>query len=115
MANSIALFKTYVTLLDEVYKEASLTAELDGAPELVKQGANANELIIPKLLSIEKVYVSALEILCVKIGVNGHQIPHTNLIRIFFDFESGLLVEHGRIGEPHENGLRIGHTVRSSI
>lgn len=49
MANSIALFKTYVTLLDEVYKEASLTAVLDGAPELAKQGANANELIIPKL------------------------------------------------------------------
>lgn len=49
MANSIALFKTYVTLLDEVYKEASLTAELDGAPELARQGANANELIIPKL------------------------------------------------------------------
>lgn len=49
MANSIALAKAYVPLLDEVYKEASLTAELDGAPELVSQGANANELIIPKM------------------------------------------------------------------
>lgn len=49
MANSIALAKAYVPLLDEVYKEASLTAVMDGNPELVKQGANANELIIPKM------------------------------------------------------------------
>lgn len=49
MANSIALAATYVPLLDEVYKNASLTAVLDGASDLVKQGANANELIIPKM------------------------------------------------------------------
>ena len=49
MANVIALFKQYVTLLDEVYKAAALTSVLDGAPELAKQGANANELIIPKI------------------------------------------------------------------
>lgn len=49
MPNSIALASKYVPLLDEVYKAASLTAELDGAPELARQGANANELIIPKI------------------------------------------------------------------
>lgn len=49
MANNIALAKSYVPLLDEVYKNASLTAELDGAPELVQAGANANELIIPMI------------------------------------------------------------------
>lgn len=49
MANSIALFRQYVTLLDEVYKAAALTSVLDGAPELARQGANANELIIPKI------------------------------------------------------------------
>ncbi len=47
--NNIALFKKYIPLLDEVYKLASLTSDLDGAPELVQQGANANELIIPKI------------------------------------------------------------------
>ena len=36
-------------LLDEVYKEASKTAVLDGNPELARAGANANELIIPML------------------------------------------------------------------
>lgn len=50
MANSIALFKQYISnILDEVYKNASLTSVLDGANELVQQGANANELIIPKM------------------------------------------------------------------
>lgn len=49
MANNIALFKVYTDQLDEVYKAASLTAVLDGASELVSQGANANELIIPKM------------------------------------------------------------------
>ncbi len=50
MANSIAKFKMYITgLLDEVYKNAAKTSVLDGAPELVRQGANANELVIPKM------------------------------------------------------------------
>lgn len=49
MANNIELFKKYVPLLDEVYKLSSLTADLDGAPELARQGQNANELIIPKI------------------------------------------------------------------
>ena len=49
MSNSIALAKAYVPLLDAVYKEACITAELDGNPELVREGANANELIIPKI------------------------------------------------------------------
>ena len=47
--NTIALAKQFVPLLDEVYATASLTADLDGNPELVRQGANANELIIPML------------------------------------------------------------------
>lgn len=35
----------YIPLLDEVYKNDSLTAKLDGAPELAQQGANANETV----------------------------------------------------------------------
>ena len=49
MPNAITLAQQFVPLLDEVYKLASLTADLDGNPDLVRQGANANELIIPKL------------------------------------------------------------------
>ena len=47
--NAIELAQAFVPILDKVYKNASLTAVLDGSPDLVRQGANANELIIPKL------------------------------------------------------------------
>lgn len=49
MPNAIELAKQFVPILDEVYKNASLTSDLDGAAELARQGANANELIIPML------------------------------------------------------------------
>ena len=49
MANAITLAKGFIPVLDEIYKEASLTSVLDGASDLAQQGANANELIIPKL------------------------------------------------------------------
>ena len=49
MANSITLFKKYIDLLDEVYKNASVTADLDGDNTLVQAGANANEIVIPKI------------------------------------------------------------------
>lgn len=49
MANTIALRKAYSTMLDEVYKLASLTAVLDGPNDLVREGANANEILIPKM------------------------------------------------------------------
>ncbi len=48
-ANSITLAKKFVPILDEVYKLASLTSMLDGANDLAQQGANADELIIPKM------------------------------------------------------------------
>jgi len=49
MPNVIELIKQFVPVLDEVYKNASLTSDLDGAAELARAGANANELIIPML------------------------------------------------------------------
>ena len=49
MANSIALAKKYVPLLDEVYKESAKTAILESDASLAKAGANANEIVIPKL------------------------------------------------------------------
>lgn len=49
MPNSIALAKNYIALLDEVYKLASLTSVLDSNPAGMRQGANANEILIQKL------------------------------------------------------------------
>lgn len=49
MANTIALRKFYSEALDEVYKLAALTTVLDGDNSLVKMGANANEILVPKM------------------------------------------------------------------
>ena len=49
MANSIALSKIYTNLLDEVYKNSALTAVLESDASLARAGANANEIVIPKL------------------------------------------------------------------
>lgn len=47
--NTISKFKKYIDLLDEVYQEAALTSVLDGDSSLCSVGANANELIVPKM------------------------------------------------------------------
>ncbi len=49
MPNTIQLRKFYSEALDEVYKLASLTSVLDGDNSLIKEGANANEILIPKM------------------------------------------------------------------
>lgn len=45
----IEAFKKYIDLLDEVYKISAVTSVLDGDNTLVQAGANANEIIIPKI------------------------------------------------------------------
>lgn len=49
MANAITLAKNYTSLLDEVYKNAATTSVLDSDPATARAGANANEILIPKL------------------------------------------------------------------
>ena len=49
MANSFAKISKYIALLDEVYKQSSKTAVLEATPELVRQGAQANQILIPKI------------------------------------------------------------------
>ncbi len=49
MANAITKFKKYIDTLDEVYQISSVTSVLDGNNRLVKMGANANEIVIPKM------------------------------------------------------------------
>lgn len=49
MANTFELPKNYVDLLDEVYKKASVTADLIGDPAMVRAGVNVNEICYPQL------------------------------------------------------------------
>ena len=49
MPNNIQLAKTYTNLLDEVYQQSALTAVLESDASLSRAGANANEIVIPKI------------------------------------------------------------------
>ena len=49
MANTIALAKNYTSILDEVYCNASVTADLTSDNTMVRAGANANEIIYPQI------------------------------------------------------------------
>lgn len=49
MPNTIALAKNYTSLLDEVYRGASVTADLTSDSSMSKAGANANEIVYPQI------------------------------------------------------------------
>ncbi len=49
MPNSIALAKNYTGLLDEVYRGASVTADLISDSSMMRAGANANEILYPQI------------------------------------------------------------------
>lgn len=49
MPNSIALAKNYTALLDEVYRNASVTADLISDVSMMRAGANANEILYPQI------------------------------------------------------------------
>ena len=49
MANTIALAKNFTSILDEVYQNASVTADLTSDNTMVRAGANANEIVYPQI------------------------------------------------------------------
>lgn len=49
MPNNIVLAKNYVALLDEVYRNASVTADLTADATMIRAGANVNELVYPQI------------------------------------------------------------------
>lgn len=49
MPNTIALAKKYIDILDEVYKMASVTADLTSDSSMMRAGANANEILYPQI------------------------------------------------------------------
>ena len=49
MANTIALAKNYLDIIDEVYKSASVTADLTSDPSMMRAGANVSEILYPQI------------------------------------------------------------------
>ena len=48
MANTIELAKNYLDIIDEVYKSASVTADLTSDPSMMRAGANVSEILYPQ-------------------------------------------------------------------
>lgn len=49
MPNTFTLAQNYTEMLDEIYKIASTTTDLRTPPNMVRMGANAKEILIPKM------------------------------------------------------------------
>ena len=49
MPNTITLAKNFTNLLDEVYQNASVTADLTGDASMCRAGANVNEISYPQI------------------------------------------------------------------
>ena len=49
MANSIAYVKNYTSVLDEVYKRASVSSCLNSPSRMARAGRNAKEIMVPKI------------------------------------------------------------------
>ena len=48
-SNAIALAKNYISILDEVYKNASVTAGLTSDASMMRESANVNEVLYPQI------------------------------------------------------------------
>lgn len=101
MANSIAKFKKYVPLLDEVYKNAALTSVLDSDSSLAKAGANANEIIIPKI------DMDALGDYDRNSGYTNGDVTMTNET-VQFNYERGRMFTIDAMDDEETAGLAYG-------
>ena len=108
MANAITLFKQYVPLLDEVYKNAALTSVLDGAPDLVRQGANANELVIPKMS------MDGLAAYSRNGGYVGGDVTLTNET-VACNFDSGRMFSVANLDNAETAGIAYGRLASEFI
>ena len=101
MANSIAKFKKYVPLLDEVYKNSALTSILDSDDSLAKAGANANEIIIPKI------DMDALGDYDRNSGYTNGDVTMTNET-VKFNYERGRMFTVDAMDDEETAGLAYG-------
>lgn len=108
MANSIAKFKKYVPLLDEVYKNSALTSILDSDDSLAKAGANANEIIIPKI------DMDALGDYDRNSGYTNGDVTMTNET-VKFNYERGRMFTIDAMDDEETAGLAYGRLASEFI
>ena len=108
MANSIAKFKKYVPLLDEEYKNSALTSILDSDDSLAKAGANANEIIIPKI------DMDALGDYDRNSGYTNGDVTMTNET-VKFNYERGRMFTVDAMDDEETAGLAYGRLASEFI
>lgn len=101
MANSISKFKKYVPLLDEVYKNAAVTSVLDSDSSLATAGANANEIVIPKI------DMDALGDYDRNSGYTNGDVTMTNET-VKFNYERGRMFTVDAMDDEETAGLAYG-------
>ena len=101
MANSIAVFKQYLPMLDEVYQAACLSSVLDGAQELAAAGANAGELVIPKMT------MSGLAIYSRSSGYAAGDVTLTNET-VTCNYDRGRMFTVDQLDDAESAGIAFG-------
>ncbi len=101
MGNNITKFKKYIDVLDEVYKVASVSSVLDGNNRLVRMGANANEIIIPKMS------MDGLADYSRENGYVGGEITLTNET-VAFNYERGRSFTIDAMDDEETAGIAFG-------
>lgn len=101
MANSITLFQKYIDQLDTVYKYAGITSILDGDSSLVRAGANANEIIIPKMS------MNGLKDYNRNSGYLGGDVTLTNET-VQFNYDRGIKFSVDAMDNEETAGLAFG-------
>lgn len=101
MPNAITKFKKYVPLLDEVYKKAAITSVLDSDASLAQAGANADEIVIPKI------DMDGLGDYDRASGYTGGDVTFTNET-VKFNYERGRMFNVDAMDDEETAGLAYG-------
>ncbi len=108
MGNTVEKFKKYINVLDEVYKVASVTSVLDGNNRLVRLGANANEIIIPKMS------MDGLADYSRENGYVGGDVTMTNET-VVFNYERGRSFTVDAMDDEETAGVAFGQLLGEFI
>lgn len=106
--NKIAKFSKAINMLDSVYKLASCTSVIDSDSTLVKAGANANELIIPKLT------MDALADYSRSNGYAAGDVTFTNET-VTFNYDRGRRFNVDNMDNEESAGLAFGRLAAEFI
>ena len=106
--NKIAKFSKAINMLDSVYKLASCTSVIDSDSTLVKAGANANELVIPKLT------MDALADYSRSNGYASGDVTFTNET-VTFNYDRGRRFNVDNMDNEESAGLAFGRLAAEFI